>query len=670
MAIKFLNTATAATQAVGDNSTKIATTAYADAAASAIPIGNYLPLSAGSTKPLTGPLYIPHYIYHVGDAGTFIGFPANDRLIIGTNGGTRVDITNSGFCLGDSGSNISVSTILDEDDMASDSATALVTQQSIKAYVDAQTPGAGVFLPLAGGTMNTNAAITMSGSLTTSANVYAQRFYDQGDNSFYGDFEGTSQFNHVKINSTLSTRNFVSGSYGWQLEQSTTTTDPVTFRFDNQKYRVFAGGGAGEIMTFLEGGNIGIGNTNPSSALSISKSMGAAFIADFINPAVNGHGLLIQAGGTTGTRYITQWKDALGTERFHMEDDGEAYFQGNVGIGTTSPGASLHVATDGAAGTFRLSPQDGTYEDYRLDIRAQASNAGALTMKLKDNTFLKTYGYYNLTGVSHGVAGYEDLLHLKNNGNVGIGTTNPSARLNISGTGTGAAIDWTNTTIATGRSYRWVSLNAGGFAIEDLTASGAERMRISSTGNVGIGTTIPYGKLDVAGNIRLQSANQIYFGGTGSIPYWSVGVDNTTNNNFVIGGSSYYSGDRDILLNPVNNGNVGIGTTSPSEKLQVVGNTLLNGIKFNTGYGQQFISAGTGTTINFGQPTSYVQNIFVQGTIEASSSVQMGNNTAAASSANAGSTRYRVSGNNSYMDMSMRTGATTYAWVNIVQNNW
>ncbi len=48
MAIKFLNTATAATQAAGDNSTKIATTAYADAAASAIPIGNYLPLAGGT----------------------------------------------------------------------------------------------------------------------------------------------------------------------------------------------------------------------------------------------------------------------------------------------------------------------------------------------------------------------------------------------------------------------------------------------------------------------------------------------------------------------------------------------------------------------------------------------------------------------------------------------
>ena len=161
MAIKFLNTATAATQAVGDNSTKIATTAYADAAASAIPIGNYLPLSAGASKPLTGGLYIPHYIYHAGDNGTFIGFPANDRLIIGTNGGTRVDITNSGFCLGDSGSNISVSTILDEDDMASDSATALVTQQSIKAYVDAQT-GTGNYLPLAGGTLTGNLGMGVS----------------------------------------------------------------------------------------------------------------------------------------------------------------------------------------------------------------------------------------------------------------------------------------------------------------------------------------------------------------------------------------------------------------------------------------------------------------------------------------------------------------------------
>ena len=54
-----INTATTGvTQSVGDNSTLIATTAYADAAAAAVPIGDYLPLSAGSSYPLTGDLYI------------------------------------------------------------------------------------------------------------------------------------------------------------------------------------------------------------------------------------------------------------------------------------------------------------------------------------------------------------------------------------------------------------------------------------------------------------------------------------------------------------------------------------------------------------------------------------------------------------------------------------
>jgi len=54
-----INTATTGTtQSAGDNSTLIATTAYADAAAAAVPIGDYLPLSAGSSYPLTGDLYI------------------------------------------------------------------------------------------------------------------------------------------------------------------------------------------------------------------------------------------------------------------------------------------------------------------------------------------------------------------------------------------------------------------------------------------------------------------------------------------------------------------------------------------------------------------------------------------------------------------------------------
>ena len=53
-----INTATTGTtQTAGNNSTLIATTAYADAAAAAVPVGDYLPLTAGSGSPLTGTLY-------------------------------------------------------------------------------------------------------------------------------------------------------------------------------------------------------------------------------------------------------------------------------------------------------------------------------------------------------------------------------------------------------------------------------------------------------------------------------------------------------------------------------------------------------------------------------------------------------------------------------------
>lgn len=41
-----------------------------------------------------------------------------------------------------------------------------------------------------------------------------------------------------------------------------------------------------------------------------------------------------------------------------------------------------------------------------------------------------------------------------------------------------------------------------------------------------------------------------------------------------------------------------------------------------------------------------------------------------AEAGNAGTFRYREVGNNSYIDLAMRTGASSYAWINIVQNNW
>lgn len=79
-------------------------------------------------------------IRHVGDVNNQVVF-GTDTQDYQTGGSSRLDLSDSGVRMG--GANSRVTTILDEDDMVSDSATALATQQSIKAYVDNTAGAAG-----------------------------------------------------------------------------------------------------------------------------------------------------------------------------------------------------------------------------------------------------------------------------------------------------------------------------------------------------------------------------------------------------------------------------------------------------------------------------------------------------------------------------------------------
>jgi hypothetical protein len=144
-------------------------------------------------------------------------------------------------------------------------------------------------------------------------------------------------------------------------------------------------------------------------------------------------------------------------------------------------------------------------------------------------------------------------------------------------------------------------------------------------GSVGIGITNPAVPLDVEGKIRSNDSNsgdylEIFCDGSVSGDSY---IENTNNNiqiKSAFATSFSTSGSVAMFIN--DSQKVGIGTTSPQSKLQVAGG------------------------------------------------IQMANDTDTASASKVGTLKYYTSGNNSYVDMCMQTGATTYEWINIVQNNW
>ena len=158
---------------------------------------------------------------------------------------------------------------------------------------------------------------------------------------------------------------------------------------------------------------------------------------------------------------------------------------GNVGIGTTSPNAKLHVYNTGN-GEIEVERASGAL------VNIQAQSAKGLIGTDSNHTFsLKTNSSERLT--------------ILNSGNVGIGTTSPARKLEVydssssmisqfrSGSGTSSFICFANTGSAADQ-VRIGSISTNLV----LSTNYTERMRITSAGDVGIGVTTPRAKLDVA----------------------------------------------------------------------------------------------------------------------------------------------------------------------------
>jgi hypothetical protein len=256
--------------------------------------------------------------------------------------------------------------------------------------------------------------------------------------------------------------------------------------------------------------------------------------------------------------------------------------------GTTKLGGNLYVSTDAnfntsASYTFR----DGVYINNPNSTSAAVASGNVMSI-----------------GASSGNGAFTSLI---TTGAIGIGATAPSNLLTLKGSGQ----NW-NTSPAikiwdSHNSKGWYVGSAnnqatGDFYIRSVTSEPSypvaanQEFTIKQTGRVGIGTINPGTKLDVRGTG--------YFLGTATSGAALVTIENNSGSTatsyglLVIGGGNSSNGRtfevRDASGNPdlivKGNGNVGIGVTGPSEKLEVTGNFKLNGT---------FVQEGTGNNLTF-----------------------------------------------------------------------
>lgn len=284
------------------------------------------------------------------------------------------------------------------------------------------------------------------------------------------------------------------------------------------------------------GGNVGIGTTAPSALLSLGQGVANTKLALYDDGA-NYYGFGIQSNQfrfhvySSAADYI--FLDAPAGSTLVTIKGG-----GNVGIGSTSPGAKLDVSYAGTTNTYAA----------KVLHSGNSSNPGTALAVSNGYATSSGSGSYEIFGVYSNSFGTSN-FSVRDNGNVGIGTTSPATNTSLHVYGS-AVTGGTNANLSVGSSMgtanilgtfvngastgyaqfvanaaysgsAWSSVNSsydqwatsmsttttssGGFfvhhSVPGATPSWTTYFKINaSDGNVGIGSSTPAQKLDVTGN--------------------------------------------------------------------------------------------------------------------------------------------------------------------------
>ena len=577
--IGAINTVTTGTtQTAGNNSTLIATTAYADAAAGAVPIGNYLPLAAGSGSSLTDNLYINDV-----DQNSF-GRYGNLRSEVGF---TRSPVTgnpNQWFkvvTLAGSPTRIKFSIIATGDNTNSyDNFLISTSGYGMNMHIE----------KLPGGRYNTSKLISVavinpsnSGSVEIWIKLVA---VSSGTGATYvactADVIASAT---ILASATTTAPNLTSNDT--QLDISGDNRDHATIQTSRGATfgaKVGIGTNAPAAMLTVAGdstisGNVGIGGGTISSKLFVNTDTvgdsyfrGGADNSRFLDfstfaTASPNAGHLINATSLNGEIAFATG----GSEHVRIASTG------NVGIGTDSPDDMLEVY--GSSPNIRVTNTAETDAGIVFnDAQAGIGQMAAIKFNSGDEK-LKFF-------VNDEVA---QRMVIDTSGNVGIGATSPSYRLQVEQNNAGNLLSRFHNTNANGQGLliRAGNVSSANRILQLASENDTKVMTVNSNGNVGIGTTSPNAKLEIGGaqnNALLLSDGRTASPGTlfdSSIAWDAFYSDaakiTLTHNDYNIGSRRLHfdvSGNEAMTI--VHSGNVGIGTTSPSANLHVVGNATPN----------------------------------------------------------------------------------------------